>query len=227
MSTRLAGIDPRLYFIIDQALCSNAGRSVAATVEAAVAGGAGIIQVRDKHLNDADFYILACEVLAVVRISTTKQQRRVPVVINDRIDVAESLLANGENIHVHVGQDDMPVNIVRQRLGPAPLLGVSASTSEQLAVAQASSAVDLVGIGPIFDTATKANAPASIGIEQLTQHVADARLPVVAIGGINRDRAKLLCDTGIIGVCVVSAICLAVDPQAEAAAIYTAFAGKS
>lgn len=223
MNNCLAGVDPSLYFVTDSGQCAKAGRSVAETVTAAVAGGAGIVQVRDKHLSDTDFHNLACEALAAVEAVAGNENRRIPVVLNDRVAVAERLLAEGRDIHIHVGQEDTPVDVVRQRLGQGPLVGLSASSMQECAAAGASGAVDLVGVGPAFDTNTKANAPAGLGVEQLTRLVAEAAPPAVAIGGIDRDRAGQLRQTGIIGVCVVSAICLSRDPQAAAAELYAAF----
>lgn len=224
MSARLAGIDPRLYFITDSGLCARAGRDVATTTAAAVAGGAGMVQVRDKELADDDFYRLAREVMNAVDGAVAGSGRRVPVFLNDRVAVARRLLDEGAEVHVHVGQDDMPPGEVRRWLGPEPLLGLSAAAPEEFAVARASDAVDLVGIGPVFATATKADAGSALGVEELQRLAAEADLPAVAIGGIDRAGAALLHGTGVIGVCVVSAICLADDPRAMAQRIHAAFA---
>lgn len=225
MKSRLAGIDPSLYFITDSLQCARAGRGVAETAAAAVAGGAGMVQVRDKTLGDKAFYDLACAVLEAVQTAAANGERRVPVVVNDRVAVAERLLAEGEDVHIHVGQDDTPVGSVRQRLGQTPLIGLSASRTDEFEAARASHAVDLVGVGPAFDTNTKADAPAGLGVEKLTELVAESGLPTLAVGGIDRERARQLRHTGIMGVCVVSAICLSPDPQAAAAAIHSAFTG--
>ena len=225
MSPRWAGIDPRLYFVTDSALCARAGRSVAQTAAAAVAGGAGLVQVRDKDLDDADFLALSRQVLAAVAAVTRGSGRRVPVVVNDRVEVARQLLGEGADVHIHVGQGDMPVAEVRRRLGARPLIGLSIATPQDLAAAHAEACVDVLGISPVFDSATKQDAGAGVGIERLRVLVAQTGLPCVAIGGIDRARAALLRDSGVVGVCVVSAICLASDPQAAARAIHGAFAG--
>lgn len=223
MNTRWEGIDPRLYFVTDTALCARAGRSVAATVAAAAAGGAGLVQVRDKHVDDEAFCTLARAVLAAVADATQNTGRRVPVIINDRVAVAQRLRAEGHDVHVHVGQTDMPVAAVRQLLGPAPLIGLSAATAPELAAAAASGVIDLVGIGPAFATSTKTDAGAALGIEGVRAAVAATAIPAFAIGGIDVARTRLLRNTGIVGVCVASALCLAADPAATARAFLAAF----
>lgn len=229
---RLAGIDPTLYLVTDPAQCAAAGRSVADTVAEAVAGGAGIVQVRDKDASDEEFAAVALAVLeAVARVRERSGiAARVPVFLNDRLDVAARLRADGHDVHIHVGQSDAPPAKVRARLGPAPLLGLSAATAEEFAVARATGAVDLVGIGPAFDTSTKADAPAGLGaaaVAELAGLAAAEGLPSVAIGGIDAEGAAALRRenpaAGLIGVCAVSAICSAADPRAAAAALRTAF----
>lgn len=221
---RWAGIDPSLYFVTDSALCARAGRTVVETAAAAVAGGAGIVQVRDKALPDAEFLTLARQVLAAIGKVTAGTGRRVPVVVNDRVQVARILLDEGEDVHVHVGQSDAAPEQVRRLLGPAPLIGLSVGTVGEVAAAQAAGAVDLLGISPAFDTATKSDAGTGLGLEGVCQLAGQARLPSVAIGGIDLARAARLRASGVVGVCVVSAICLAADPQAMARQLHEAFA---
>lgn len=227
MTDRLQGIDTTLYFITDSAQCAQCGRSVAETAAAAVRGGAGWVQVRDKTLSDAAFYRLSRAVLEAVERVALPAGRRVPVVLNDRVDVAARLLAEGRDVHIHVGQDDMPVADVRRRLGPQPLLGLSAAAPAEFAAARASGVVDLLGVGPVFATATKGDAGAALGVARLAELTARASLPVVAIGGINAARAARLRGSGVVGVCVVSAICLAADPEASARALVRAFKGDA
>lgn len=225
MDARWSGIDPRLYFVTDTALCAHAGRTVAQTAALAVAGGAGLVQVRDKDLGDTDFLALTRQVLDAVAAVTAGSGRWVPVVVNDRVEVARHLLDEGQDIHIHVGQGDLPVTEVRRRLGPRPLIGLSAATAAECAAARASGCVDLIGISPAFDTVTKRDAGAGLGLAGVRTLAAQAGLPCVAIGGIDVARAALLRDSGVAGVCVVSAICSAADPQAAARQIYIAFAG--
>ena len=224
---RFAGIDTRLYLVTDSAQCEAAGRSVAETVQAAVAGGVGIVQVRDKDIDDGDFYSLTRQVIAAVEAATRDTDRTVPVVLNDRVEVARRLNDEGENVHIHVGQTDTTVAEVRAALGAEPLIGLSAANSDEFAAARDSGVVDLVGIGPVFDTSTKADAPDGIGPDRLRELVAEAGIPAVAIGGINADRAPDLRGRGLIGICVVSAICMADDPKTAAEELLAAFTGSA
>lgn len=221
---RWAGIDPSLYFVTDSALCARAGRTVVETAAAAVAGGAGIVQVRDKALPDAEFLTLARQVLVAISKVTAGTGRRVPVVVNDRVQVARILLDEGEDVHVHVGQSDAAPEQVRRLLGPALLIGLSVGTVGEVAAAQAAGVADLLGISPAFDTTTKSDAGTGLGLEGVRQLAGQARLPSVAIGGIDLARAARLRASGVVGVCVVSAICLAADPQAMARQLHEAFA---
>lgn len=224
MDARWRGVDPSLYFVTDSALCARAGRSVAATAAAAVRGGAGLVQVRDKALDDAAFQELSLAVLRAVQEAAPG--RRVPVVLNDRVAVVARLLDAGHDVHVHVGQDDAPVAEVRRRLGPGPLLGLSVANPAEVAAARAAGGVDLLGISPVFATPTKTDAGQGLGLARTRELVADAGLPAVAIGGIKLDNAGQLRATGVVGICVVSALCLAPDPEAHARALYRAFHGE-
>lgn len=221
MTSRLAGIAPALYFITDSAQCAHAGRSVAETAAAAVRGGAGMVQVRDKALDDAAFHDLALAVIAAVERAAAG--RHVPVVLNDRVEVAARLIDEGHDVHIHVGQDDLPVAEVRRRLGPRPLLGLSVTNTAEARAARTIPGIDLLGIGPVFATATKPDAAEPLGAAGLAELVRQSSTPAVAIGGIDVARARLLAATGVVGVCVVSAICLAPDPEASARALVQAF----
>lgn len=220
---RLSGIDSRLYLVTDTAQCESAGRSVAETVHAAVAGGVGIVQVRDKDIDDTAFYTLTREVIAAVDRAVAGTNRRVPVVLNDRVAVAQRLLAEDEAVHIHVGQSDTSVEKVRELVGPEPLIGLSAANSAEFDAARASGVVDLIGIGPVYDTTTKTDAPDGIGPDRLGELVSEAGLPAVAIGGISTDRAAELRGRGLVGICVVSAICRAGDPRLAAEELLAEF----
>lgn len=252
---RLLAHDWTLYLVTDTAMCEAAGRTVAQTVAEAVAGGAGIVQIRDKDASDDRVAQLTRDTVAAITalgrtITPTEGAPAagegtaagagedgalppVAVFIDDRLDVVRALREEGLDIHLHVGQTDTPVEQVREVLGPDPLVGLSAQTPEQFSAAAAlrddttgAALVDLVGIGPVHDTATKAGAPAGFGPEHTAALAGIARemgLESVAIGGITADRAGALRDAPILGVCVVSAICTSADPQAAARAIRTAF----
>ena len=226
--SRLAGIDTRLYLVTDSTQCREAGRSVAETVREAVAGGVGVVQVRDKDIDDDAFYTLTREVIAAVDSgvgdrAVDGQSRYVPIVLNDRVAVARRLLAEGTQVHIHVGQSDTPVEQVRELVGPEPLIGLSAANTAEFAAARASGVVDLVGIGPVYDTTTKTDAPDGIGPDRLGELVDEAGLPAVAIGGISTTRAAELRGRGLVGVCVVSAICRATDPRVGAGELLAEF----
>ncbi|WP_193073020.1 thiamine phosphate synthase [Brevibacterium sp. FME37] len=222
-NSRLAGIDTRLYLVTDSVQCRETGRSVAETVREAVAGGVGIVQVRDKDIDDDAFYTLAREVIAAVGSATADTNRRVPVVLNDRVAVAQRLLAEGVHVDIHVGQSDTPVEEVRELVGPETLIGLSAANGAEFSAARESGVVDLVGIGPVYDTTTKTDAPDGIGPDRLSELVDLAGLPAVAIGGISTVRAAELRGRGLIGICVVSAICRAQDPRAAARQLLAEF----
>ncbi|MCT1872890.1 thiamine phosphate synthase [Brevibacterium luteolum] len=222
---RLAGIDTALYFITDTAQCASAGRSVAETVAEAVAGGAGMVQIRDKDITDDAMYDLTCDVLRAVDevLGDAKTTRPVPVFVNDRVAVVEQLNREGHLVHLHVGQDDMPFAEVRQHIGQEALLGLSATTPDEFAAAREAGSVDLLGVGLAFPTTTKKNARDVLGPGKIRALAGEAGLPVFGIGGIDLAGAAKMHGTGVTGICVVSAICTAADPRAAAAAIKTAF----
>jgi thiamine-phosphate pyrophosphorylase len=207
-------LDPTLYLVTDTGLCRP--RPVADVVRAAVAGGVTVVQVRDKKASRR-------ELLELTRAVQDAVPPHVPVVVNDAVDVA--LLAGADG--VHVGQDDLPPAEVRALIGPDRLLGLSVSSSEELAVALALPAgtLDLVGIGPVHGTPTKPDAGRPLGPDGVRELAAAARaagLTTVAIGGIDAANAAEVAATGVDGVCVVSAVCAAPDPAAAAQALRAA-----
>ena len=208
--------DPTLYLVTDTAL--SAPRPVADVVRAAVAGGVTTVQVRDKTASRR-------ELLALTRAVQAALADRPDVVlwVNDAVDVA--LLAGVPG--VHVGQDDLPPAEVRALLGPDRLLGFSVSSVAELDVARALPAgtVDLVGIGPVWTTPTKPDAGNALGpdgVRGLAEAARAAGFATVAIGGIDATRAAEVAATGVDGVCVVSALCAASDPDAAARALRSA-----
>lgn len=198
--------DLSLYLVLDPA--SVGPRGVADTLREALDGGISMVQLRDKLLTRAEFLALARSVQAVL------EGRGVPLVINDRVDVAAEIGAEG----VHVGQTDMAVSEVRRRLGPGPIVGLSVSRASELAQVDPA-LVDYVGVGPIFPTRTKLDTPPALGAESITQFKAQLGLPVVAIGGIHAGNAAELIAAGADGVAVVSAICSATDAKRAARAL--------
>ena len=202
--------DPALYLVTDTGL--SRPRPVADVVRAAVAGGVTAVQVRDKTAPRRELLALTRAVQAALA-----DRPDVAVVVNDAVDVA--LLAGAPG--VHVGQDDLPPTEVRALLGPDALLGLSVSSRAELdaALALPPSTVDLVGIGPVWATPTKPDAAPGLGLAGVRELAAAARaggLIAVAIGGIDTGRAAEVAATGVDGICVVSAICAAADPEAAA-----------
>ena len=170
-------------------------------IQEAILGGVSVVQIREKTAETLEFYNLALKVKEI----TAKYN--VPLIINDRVDVALAIDADG----VHVGQSDMPCDITRKLIGENKILGVSAATIEEAKKAEKDGA-DYIGTGAIFPTATKDDAP-SVTKKDLTDIANSINIPVVAIGGITIENAKELKDTGIAGLSVVSAIMSAENPK--------------
>jgi thiamine-phosphate pyrophosphorylase len=211
-------VDPTLYLVTDTGLAG--ARGVPDVVRAAVAGGVTAVQVRDKTASRRELYALTVAVRQALAGTSG-----VALFVNDAVDVA--LLAGADG--VHVGQDDLPPAEVRALIGPDRLLGLSTGDEAELALALAlpPGTVDLVGIGPVWSTPTKPDAGDGLGPDGVAALAAAARaggLRSVAIGGIDASRAPEV--TGVDGVCVVSAICAAPDPQAAAASLRAALTGR-
>ena len=209
-------MDLSLYLVTDTELCGP--RGVAATVEAAVAGGATMVQLRDPVATDADFVALG------LAVRTVLADTGVPLIVDDRVHLVEDIGADG----VHVGQRDMPPGQARQLLGPDAIIGLSVGTLEQVEAARAlgEGGVDYLGVGPVWPTATKPDHDRPIGPEGVAAVAAASPWPVVAIGGISRDRAGALRHGGAAGVAVVSAVCAARDPAAAAVGLRAAWDGR-
>jgi thiamine-phosphate pyrophosphorylase len=171
-------------------------------VREAVAGGVTMVQLREKHRDIRYFIETALAVKAIL------QGSGVSLIINDRIDVALAVDADG----VHLGQSDMPADIARFLLGKDKLLGLSVENEQQLMEAE-SLPVDYLGLSAIFATPTKTNIKKEWGIEGLANAVAQSSLPIVAIGGIDVTNFKAIIATDVAGVALVSAICNAKSPQ--------------
>lgn len=191
-------IDLSLYLVTDK---SDDAEKFLNTIEEAIKGGVTVVQIREKTADTLDFYNLAIKVKEI----TTKYN--VPLIINDRVDVALAIDADG----VHVGQSDMPCDVTRKLVGENKIVGVSAATIEEAKKAEKDGA-DYIGTGAVFPTATKDDAP-SITKKDLKEVVDSINIPVVAIGGITLDNASELIDTGIAGLSVVSAIMSSDDPK--------------
>ncbi|MBR6994130.1 MAG: thiamine phosphate synthase [Methanobrevibacter sp.] len=194
----MKNIDLSLYLVTDK---SDDVEKFLNTIEEAIKGGVTVVQIREKTAETLDFYNLALKVKEI----TTKYN--VPLIINDRVDVALAIDAEG----VHVGQSDMPCDVTRKLIGEDKILGVSAATIDEAKKAEKDGA-DYIGTGAVFPTATKDDAP-SITKQDLKDVVDSISIPVVAIGGITLENASQLKDTGIAGLSVVSAIMSAENPK--------------
>ena len=191
-------LDLSLYLVTDK---SDDVEKFLNTIEEAIKGGVSVVQIREKTADTLEFYNLALQVKEI----TTKYN--VPLIINDRVDVALAIDADG----VHVGQSDMPCDITRKLIGEDKILGVSAATIEEAKKAERDGA-DYIGTGAVFPTKTKDDAP-SITKEDLKEITESINIPTVAIGGITLENASQLKDTGIAGLSVVSAIMSSDNPK--------------
>ena len=204
----MKNIDLSLYLVTDK---SDDVEKFLNTLEESIKGGVSVVQIREKTADTLDFYNLALKVKKI----TTKYN--VPLIINDRVDVALAIDADG----VHVGQSDMPCDITRKLVGPNKIVGVSAATIDEAKKAEKDGA-DYIGTGAVFPTATKDDAP-KITIKNLKEIVGSINIPVVAIGGITLDNAHELTDTGIEGFSVVSAIMSSENPKKSAEKLLNIF----
>ncbi len=197
--------DLTLYLVIGSDVIQ--GRPLDEVVAAALRGGATLVQLREKALGDAEL------VEAARALKARLAPLGVPLILNDRVEVAKAAGADG----VHLGQDDLDAARARAILGPDGLIGVSAGTAEEAARVDKGVA-DYVGIGAVYATATKLDAGPAIGVAGLAALASTlAPLPVVAIGGIGpREAAQVMACGAADGIAVVSAICGAQDPEAAA-----------
>jgi thiamine-phosphate pyrophosphorylase len=181
---------PRLYPITDVSL---SGLSQAEQVERLAAGGASIIQLREKTASPKEFYEAAVAAIAAAR------KLGVRIIINDRVDIAVAAGADG----VHLGQDDFPPEHARTLLGASSIIGFSTHSLKQALEAD-SLPVDYVAIGPVFQTGTKRNPDPVVGLAGVREVSAHISKPLVAIGGITMERARSVIEAGADSVAVIS-----------------------
>lgn len=215
-------IDLSLYLVTDSRLAEAARHDLLELVRAAAEGGVTAVQVREKDAPAQAF------LETVLRLADALPAG-VALLVNDRVDVFLAARAAGVRVAgVHVGQSDLPVAAVRELIGPDAVLGLSASTPEQLRLAAASSArVDYVGVGAVHPTATKQDAPEPLGHDRFARLVASSGLPAVGIGGVTRADLPAMRSAGAAGAAVVSAICSAPDPAAAARELRAAWESAS
>jgi thiamine-phosphate pyrophosphorylase len=208
-------LDLKLCLVTDTRLCGK--RGVLATVAAAVAGGVTAVQVRDPLASGRQLFELA------MSVRTQLLGTGVPLIVDDRLDIALAVGADG----VHLGQEDLPPPAARGVAGPDLVIGWSVATLAQLDLVPRFPAgtVDYLGVGPVYDTATKPDAGPGMGLAGLRAVCLTAALPCVAIGGIDDSNAADVASCGVAGLAVVSAICAAPDPEAAARRIRQAAGG--
>ena len=197
----------RLYLVTNR--YQDSLESFLEKIETACRSGVTIIQLREKNLTTNQYYQLAKQVKEIT------DAYQVPLIIDDRLDVCLAVDAAG----LHIGDDELPVSVARQVLGPEKILGVTAKTVKRALEAEEGGA-DYLGTGAIFPTTTKENAPITLisTLKTICQRVA---IPVVAIGGLTSENIEQLIDTGIAGVAVVRDLMQAEDIEAKTQAFLT------
>lgn len=195
-----------VYLVTDRALCGN--RSVQDVILLAVQGGVAYVQLREKDLSTRMF------VEEAVAVKKMLAPYAVPLIINDRMDVALACGADG----IHIGQEDMPYETARRLMGPKAMIGLSVETWEDVQKAQALD-VDYIGVSPVFATPTKTDTGEPWGLAGVQKIRTFSRHPLVAIGGIHESNAKEVVKAGAGCLAVVSAICSAEDPAQVAASL--------
>ncbi|MEN6325536.1 MAG: thiamine phosphate synthase [Syntrophomonas sp.] len=189
----MANINYSLYLVSDRSLLG--GRDLLQEIMKAVKGGVGVVQLREKDASSREFYNLA------VALKGELEGTGVPLIINDRLDIALAVNADG----LHIGQDDLPFPVARRLLGADKLIGLSVSSRTE-AEAGARQGADYLGVGPLFATPTKPDAAMPTGINLLTELKKHISIPLVAIGGINLNNIAAIRESGADGVAVVSAL---------------------
>jgi len=205
-------IDYTLYLVTDREL--TAAASIEECVEQAILGGCTIVQLREKTASSREFFQTA------LRVKEITTRLKVPLIINDRVDIALAINADG----VHIGQEDMPYETVRRIIGKDKIIGVSAGNLAEALLA-ANMGADYIGVGAMFTTDTKTDT-SLISIEELKRIRSEVNIPIVAIGGINKNNVLLLGGTGINGIAVVSAIVSQKNPAEAARELKLLFSGK-
>lgn len=196
-------VDYSLYLVTDRLL--SRGRSTREIVEAAVAGGVTCVQLREKKCGTREFINEARTIRSLLK------EKNIPLIINDRIDVALAIEADG----VHLGQQDMPIDMARKISAGSLLIGISAESIDDAARAEQDGA-DYIGISPVFSTATKTDTGPPLGLAGVKAIRKLVDIPLVGIGGINNQNGSSVIAAGADGIAVVSAIVSASDPTAAA-----------
>jgi len=199
----LSQIDYSLYLVTDRSL--SKGRTTFEIVEAAVKGGVTCVQLREKQCDTREFIDEALLIKDFLKL------KRIPLIINDRLDVAQAVGADG----VHLGQSDMPFSMAKKIVGDSMLIGISAESLDDAIQAEKEGA-DYIGVSPIFQTPTKTDTAPPLGLTGLQKIRETVDIPLVGIGGLNKTNAQEVIEGGADGIAVVSAIVSADDPELAA-----------
>lgn len=202
-------LDYSLYLVTNRLLMST--KTLGEAVEQAIIGGCTMVQLREKKISSLDFYALALEIKEIA------DSYGIPLIINDRIDIAMAVGAAG----VHIGQKDIPADIARKVIGKDMLLGVSAASVAEAENA-AKAGADYLGVGAMFPTGTKPDA-GFVSMEELGRIRRAVDIPIVVIGGINKENAMLFQPMGIDGLAVVSAVIAQPDIKKSVADLKSQF----
>lgn len=195
--------DLSLYLVTDRSL--SQGIDIEWIVEQAIQGGVTMVQLREKQCGTREFIMLA------IRLKKKLSPYHIPLIINDRLDVALAADADG----LHIGQSDMPYDMARRLFGKYKIIGLSVENMEQALQANMLD-VDYIGISPVFGTPTKTDTSTPFGLEGIRKVMSFTKHPTVAIGGINLLNTAEIMQAGANGIAVVSAICAANDPKRAA-----------
>lgn len=202
-------IDYTLYLCTDRDLMSSA--TIEENVELAIKGGCTVIQLREKNCSSKEFYDLA------VSVKKITDKYNVPLIINDRVDIAMAVDAAG----VHIGQSDLPADVVRRIIGDDKIIGVSTAKLDE-ALKAVKDGADYLGVGAMYSTDTKTDAR-PVTMEELKEIRKNVNIPIVVIGGINMNTLGNFKNMGIDGLAVVSAIVAQPDVEKAAKDMYEAF----
>jgi thiamine-phosphate pyrophosphorylase len=202
MGIKKQEIDYSLYLVTDRNILR--GKNFIKSIEEALLGGTTLLQLREKNMESGEFYNIALEVKKIAG------KYDVPLIINDRLDIMLAVDADG----LHIGQKDLPLDVTRNIIGKNKILGYSVKNVEQALYGQ--KFADYLGAGSVFATATKADIGKPIGIKGLKKIQSAVTIPVVGIGGINKNNIEDLKAAGIAGISLVSAVLGAEDIQKAA-----------
>lgn len=186
-------VDYSLYLVTDRGILK--GRDLFQAVEEAIKGGVTLVQLREKDISSRDFYHIALKIKEVVHY------HHIPLIINDRLDIALAADADG----LHIGQDDLPLKVARKLLGLGKILGYSVSNAEEARFGEQNGA-DYLGAGTVYPTGSKADVGELIGADGLRSIKQSVSIPVVGIGGIGISNLEEVKVTGIDGISLISAI---------------------